>query len=225
MTTKHVSDANFIAYADESLPDAVRREVETHVAECADCRARLQDVLETVAMVKRAPRAEFRESLRQTMHRHIQGGGQVVPLPAPRRRRWNRWTRLASVAAVILVALGGLAAIGVLRAPVPIMMFTDGERQVVTASFTMLTDDVESFIRMAEANASAFKVEVASDSTDDGQRAGMTVTGTLGNASGYLTWLRSHAAAGDDIELSGESFFEAQIELTVRSYADGDLED
>jgi anti-sigma-K factor RskA len=108
------------AYAVDALDDDERTEFETHLAECAECRAEVASFRETTALFAdteaETPPASLRESV-------LAGISQVRPLPPEtaaqadsaetvpvvpmRRRRLPRL--LAAAAAVVLLAVGVLA--------------------------------------------------------------------------------------------------------------------
>jgi anti-sigma factor RsiW len=100
---EHFDDA-LSAYLDDELAPAARREVETHLGACGDCRAELEEVAAArrairILPVHAAPRplldtGSFGETLRLP--------GVVRPI-APRRRA--AWALAAAVAAAVALVL------------------------------------------------------------------------------------------------------------------------
>jgi anti-sigma-K factor RskA len=105
------------AYAVDALDDIERTEFESHLAECAECRAEVTSLRETAALLAEAESATPPASLREGVLTMI---GRVRPLPpetpsqpettgpTAARRRW-RPQLLAAAAAVVLLAAGVVA--------------------------------------------------------------------------------------------------------------------
>jgi anti-sigma-K factor RskA len=96
------------AHALSALDAVEKRELEDHLAECAECRRDLAEWQATAASL--APTANPEEPsprVREKLLAQIQSeksGSNVVPLQRPRRNLWNSLGSLGSIAAVILFA-------------------------------------------------------------------------------------------------------------------------
>lgn len=81
-------------YLNERLDPARRREVESHLAECADCREELTLLRALRATARRTPSVDV-EAI----------ASSIAPYRAPVRRTWAMRGRLA--AAIVTIAIGG----------------------------------------------------------------------------------------------------------------------
>lgn len=93
------------ARLDAPLSPEEERELQAHLAQCADCRALLADFneMETVFPTLNAP---VPEGLCQSVLEQIHAE-KVVPLPTrPASRRWKQWAASAAVFAVVLLGVG-----------------------------------------------------------------------------------------------------------------------
>ena len=95
---RHLDDA-LSAYLDDELAPAARREAETHLAGCADCRDELDDVA--------AARQAIRIMPVHAAPRPIDWASPepAAPMPASAPRRRAAWALVAAVAAAIAMVL------------------------------------------------------------------------------------------------------------------------
>jgi len=84
-------------YLDGELTPEQRKDVETHLAGCADCRARLKD-WQALHTAFQNPELRFKAS--DTLRQRLQGGLNKADA---RRGRWPLWT---AAAAVVVVSVG-----------------------------------------------------------------------------------------------------------------------
>ncbi|HLJ07235.1 MAG TPA: zf-HC2 domain-containing protein [Acidimicrobiia bacterium] len=111
---EHLGDA-LSAFLDDELAPAARREAETHLAGCSDCRAELEEV----AAARRAIRIMPVHATRRALWGEDPGGAVPGPSggpgegwpgltsrrPAAARRRRAAWALAAAVAAAIALLL------------------------------------------------------------------------------------------------------------------------
>ena len=88
----HLDDA-LSAYLDDELAPAARREAETHLAGCAECRAELDEVAGARQAIRVLPVHATRRPILD----------QAFPASTPRRRAL--WALAAAVAAAIAIVL------------------------------------------------------------------------------------------------------------------------
>ncbi|HJU64902.1 MAG TPA: zf-HC2 domain-containing protein [Gemmatimonadaceae bacterium] len=130
---RHLTDETLWAVVDDSLPDAEQREMDEHLAACAECRSWLARARQLQLATARAPRAiEPPEELWSGIRARIDAG-RVVPLGERHRtampgRQWSRWWLAA--AALLLVVLSSSVTALLLR--------TDGSR--LTGELAVRTD-------------------------------------------------------------------------------------
>ena len=90
------------AYLFESISDAGRKEVESHLAGCADCRRELDDLSETLGLVREAfqppPGAAPYSFEERRVKRVLERAGR-----GPRKRFWSR-KAIVALAATVLIA-------------------------------------------------------------------------------------------------------------------------
>ncbi|MDQ3808730.1 MAG: hypothetical protein M3336_00395, partial [Chloroflexota bacterium] len=99
----HLSDDVLSLLVDERLPPAEVPAAQAHLATCAECGQRLDELRAVTRLLRRLPAVE--------PPRDFSIGPRAVPEPARvvRLRRWYAWTRtsaasLAAAFAVLLVA-------------------------------------------------------------------------------------------------------------------------
>ena len=98
----HPGEARLDAWLDGELSPAEAREVETHVAACAECR-RFRDgrLALRAAITSQVPALQAPDVLRQRVRSHVKSAG------AGRFRAVLAWRALAMAASVAVVAFGG----------------------------------------------------------------------------------------------------------------------
>jgi hypothetical protein len=105
--TPHLAEALLHGYAEGALDADARREVEAHLAACADCRADAEALRALLARVRELPRAvEPERDLWQGIEARIRAQGAGGGEQGAGRSRW-RWAPLA-LAATVVLALGAL---------------------------------------------------------------------------------------------------------------------
>ena len=97
-------------YVDGDLDAATTRDLETHLATCAECRATRDELVRVVAHAQRAgyqtPKRELWSSIEAQISRP--NARPSIPTIAPRHVTLSVW-RLAAAAAIVATLAGGLA--------------------------------------------------------------------------------------------------------------------
>jgi hypothetical protein len=193
------------AYALGALePDEVR-EVDEHLATCAECRTELAELEEMKEFLGEVPPEAFLEGppeggdllLQRTLREVRELTPEPAPVAAPTKRR-SRWLMVAAAVVVIAGALAGGVALGRQTAPetdVPVA----GSKQVTasdTGTGTTMATTVEpragwSWIRV---NVKGLKA---------GAQCEMFVTDTSGKTWNAGSWLVSEKAAREGSSFGG----------------------
>lgn len=114
---EHLNDEVLNAYldrTDEGLSSTARSYAAAHLADCAECRAALDELTTTVAILGAMPEVALRRSFILTPEAAAAAGGPRLPRQLPRWVWPTRWaTALAALIFAITVGLGyegGIAA-------------------------------------------------------------------------------------------------------------------
>ena len=88
MSSDHVGEKS-VAYCAGELSDAERRSIETHLSQCAECRADIEHVrLAITALAKWGPSPTVPRPLEERIVRAA--ANRRTSLPYARLRNWNR---------------------------------------------------------------------------------------------------------------------------------------
>lgn len=106
---EHLNDEVLHAYLDRSgagLSSTARHSADAHLAECAACRAVLDDLLTTVAILRAVPQTPLRRSFILTAEAAAAAGGPRLPRDLPRWVWPTRWaTALATLVFAVTIGL------------------------------------------------------------------------------------------------------------------------
>ncbi|MEW5794894.1 MAG: zf-HC2 domain-containing protein [Candidatus Zixiibacteriota bacterium] len=94
------------AYADHELPEAERALLDTHMVECAECRARLSELNRLSELVeKHSPlgESEYWESAAARIENALPDKGRLIDLSRERARRSTLWWKVPAIAASVLI--------------------------------------------------------------------------------------------------------------------------
>lgn len=135
----HLTDLKLNDYADGLLPEAEREEARRHLADCAGCRARLEELQELLRRAAELPAARLERDLWPDVQSELR----------PARPRWRQLLPLA--ASVVLVSAAALSALWLLEGGQPSSTASD---VVPVARESIGLDDLraaeQEFVRAAE---------------------------------------------------------------------------
>lgn len=94
------------AAVDGTLTEAETARLQSHLAQCADCRSLLRDMQDLHAALRSLPTEEPPNHLTGRILSAL-AGDNVTPLPARRSMGWKRWASSAAVIALILAGAWG----------------------------------------------------------------------------------------------------------------------
>ena len=99
----------FSEYIDDALESEQRTALESHLAQCAECRRELRAWRRTTEAVKGLPRHSVPRGFAHRLMARLGAGGAAR---VPARRIVSLWPRVAAVAAMLLLALGVIFVVG-----------------------------------------------------------------------------------------------------------------
>lgn len=144
-TARHDYYAELLpAHALGALDPEERRELETHLAECAECRERLADFGASVeALAESAPPVRPSSEIRERLLGRLEESGAEVGAGGPSRRRG---LAPLAVAASVIAALGA----GLVAGIVATRSWTEGEMEARRAEISGLEERLAASQREAE---------------------------------------------------------------------------
>lgn len=88
-------------YIDGTISESDRRELETHLAECGECRSELAEARALRDLVKRSE-----DDIPEGMHERIMSAVAAEPKKAPKRSYVHFWRRVSVAAACLFICAG-----------------------------------------------------------------------------------------------------------------------